>query len=44
MSGFERPRKGLSNKDVSETYGVTRNTVSTWVKNKSKHLAGAIIE
>ena len=27
---------GLSNKDVATKYGVPRNTVSTWVKNKHK--------
>ena len=27
---------GLSNKDVATKYGVLRNTVSTWVKNKNK--------
>ena len=26
----------LSNKDVATKYGVPRNTVSTWVKNKHK--------
>ena len=26
--------KGLSNKHVAEKYGVPRNTISTWVKNK----------
>ena len=26
----------MSNKDVATKYGVTRNTVSTWVKNKHK--------
>ena len=31
--------KGLSNKDVAEKYGLTRNTNSTWVKNKSKYFA-----
>ena len=31
--------KGLSNKDVAEKYGVPRNTISTWVKNKSKYFA-----
>ena len=29
--------KGLSKKDVAEKYGVPRNTISTWVKNKSKY-------
>ena len=27
---------GLSKKDVATKYGVPRNTVSTWVKNKQK--------
>ena len=27
---------GLSNKDVATKYGVPRNTVSTWFKNKHK--------
>ena len=27
---------GLSNKNVAEKYGVRKNTVSTWVKNKEK--------
>ena len=27
---------GLSNKDVAARYGVPRNTVSIWVKNKHK--------
>ena len=31
--------KGLSNKDVAERYGVPRNTISAWVKNKSKYFA-----
>ena len=30
--------KGLSNKDASLKYGVPKNTISTWVKNKDKHL------
>ena len=30
---------GLSNKDVATKYGVQRNTVSTWVKNKHKLIA-----
>ena len=29
--------KGLSKKDVAEKYGVPRNTISMWVKNKSKY-------
>ena len=31
--------KGFSNKDVAAKYGVPRNTISTWVKNKSKYFA-----
>ena len=31
--------KGLSEKDVAEKYGLPRNTISTWVKNKSKYFA-----
>ena len=31
--------KGLSKKDVAEKYGLPRNTISTWVKNKSKYFA-----
>ena len=31
--------KGLSNKDVAEKYGVPKNTISTWIKNKSKYFA-----
>ena len=27
---------GLSSKDVATKYGVPRNTVSTWIKNKHK--------
>ena len=30
--------KGLSNKDASIKYGVPPNTISTWIKNKSKYL------
>ena len=26
--------KGLSNKDASKKYGVSPNTISTWIKNK----------
>ena len=26
--------KGLSNKDVAEKYGVPKNSISTWIKNK----------
>ena len=28
---------GISNKNVAEKYGVAKNTVSTWLKNKEKH-------
>ena len=28
--------KGLSNEEVAAKYGVPKNTVSTWVKNKAK--------
>ena len=31
--------KCLSNKDVTEKYGVPRNTISTWIKNKSNYFA-----
>ena len=31
--------EGLSNKDVATKYGGPRNTISTWVKNKSKYFA-----
>ena len=30
--------KGLSNKAATEKYGVPKNTISTWTKNKSKIL------
>ena len=29
--------KSLSNKDVTEECNLPRNTISTWVKNKSKY-------
>ena len=29
--------KSLSNKDVTEKCNLARNTISTWVKNKSKY-------
>ena len=29
--------KGISNKDVAVKYGVPKNTISTWVKNKEKY-------
>ena len=28
--------KGVANKDVAVKYGIPRNTVSTWLKNKEK--------
>ena len=28
--------KGLSNSNVTEQYGIPRNNILTWVKNKSK--------
>ena len=28
--------KGVTNKDVAGKYGVPKNTLSTWVKNKHK--------
>ena len=28
--------KGMTNKDVAAKYGVPKNTLSTWVKNKHK--------
>ena len=31
--------KGLSNKDVAEKYGIPKNTISTWIENKSKYFA-----
>ena len=31
--------EGLSNKDIAAKYGVPRNTISTWVKSKSKYFA-----
>ena len=31
--------KGLSKKNVAAKYGVSRDTSSTWVKNKSKYFA-----
>ena len=29
--------KGLSNKDTSKKYGVSPNTISTWIENKEKY-------
>ena len=37
------PEKGMSNKCVAEKYGVSRNTVSTWVKNNEHFLAKAFV-
>ena len=34
---------GTSNKEIAEKYGVPKNTVSTWVKNKEK-LFAALLE
>ena len=31
--------KGLPNKDVETKYGVPKNTISTWIKNKDKILS-----
>ena len=31
--------KGLPNKDVATKYGVPKNTISTWIKNKDKMLS-----
>ena len=39
MSGFEIPRKKSFKKNTAEKYGVPRNTIWTWVKNKSKYFA-----
>ena len=38
MQNFKRPRKGNVKKRVAKKYGVSWNTVSTWVKNKKKLL------
>ena len=32
--------KGMTNKEVSERFGVPKNTISTWVKNKDKLFEG----
>ncbi|XP_037779428.1 tigger transposable element-derived protein 4-like [Penaeus monodon] len=32
--------KGMTNKEASEKYGVPKNTISTWMKNKEKLLQG----
>ena len=31
--------KGLPNRDVATKYGVPKNTISTWIKNKDKILS-----
>ena len=31
--------KGLPNKDVATKYGVPKNTISAWIKNKDKILS-----
>ena len=36
MQSVEGSRKRLSKKDVATKYGVPRNTVSPWVRNKQK--------
>ena len=30
--------KGMTNKEVSEKFGVPKNTISTWMKNKDKQV------
>ena len=32
---------GMSNKEVAEKYGVPKNTISTWLKNKDKYRAAS---
>ena len=32
--------KGMTNKEASEKYGIPKNTISTWMKNKEKLLKG----
>ena len=39
MSGFRELENGLLNNDVAEKYGVPKNTISTWIKNKLKYFA-----
>ena len=34
--------KGMSSKDVAAKYGVPKNTLSTWVKNKEKLLLDSL--
>ena len=36
--GLKDIEKGLSNKDASLKYGVSPNTISTWIKSKEKYL------
>ena len=31
--------KGMTNKEASERFGVAKNTISIWIKNKEKLLA-----
>ena len=31
--------KGITNKEASERFGVLKNTISTWIKNKEKLLS-----
>ena len=39
MQGDQKKiKKGLSNKDSSFKYGLSKNTISTWVRNKEKYL------
>ena len=32
--------KGMANKEASEKFGVPKNTISTWMKNKNKLFEG----
>ena len=32
--------KGMTNKEASEKFGVPKNTISTWMKNKDKLFEG----
>ena len=36
--GSKEIKKGLSKRDASLKYGLPKNTISTWVKNKDKYL------
>ena len=36
MPSLRDLENGISNKNVAEKYGVPKNTVSTWLKNKEK--------